>query len=114
MVTPSRRRQAVIMFEDEFGVSQRRACTVVGQHRSTQRFAPPARTAEEDQIRAHLRDFANKRPRWGWRRAAKDLRRNGYTVNDKRVRRLWREEGLRVPTKKRKKRVGAGNSVVSL
>jgi putative transposase len=59
-----------------------------------------------------LCDFAKKRPRWGWRRAAKDLRRNGYTVNNKRVRRLWREEGLRVPTKKRKKRlVGVGTHV---
>ena len=112
MVTPNRRRQAVIVLEDEFGVSQRRACKVVGQHRSTQRLEPPARTAEDDQIRAHLRDFARRRPRWGWRRAAKDLRRNGLRVNNKRVRRLWREEGLRVPTKQRKKRLtGVGTHV---
>jgi putative transposase len=115
MVTPNRRRQAVIVLEDEFGVSQRRACTVVGQHRSTQRLTPPARTAEKDQIRAHLRDFAKKRPRWGWRRAAKDLRRHGYTINDKRVRRLWREEGLRVSTRRRKKRLlGVGTHVAPI
>lgn len=42
MVTPNRRRQAVRLLEDEFGVSQRRACRVVGQHRSTQRLTPPA------------------------------------------------------------------------
>ena len=112
MVTPNRRRQAVCVLENEFGVSQRRACRVTGQHRSTQRLEPPERTAEEDQIRAHLRDFARRRPRWGWRRAAKDLRRNGHQINNKRVRRLWREEGLRVPTKKRKKRLtGVGTHV---
>ena len=112
MVTPNRRRQAVIVLEDEFGVSERRACKVVGQHRSTQRLPPPARTAADDQIRAHLCDTARRRQRWGWRRAAKDLRRNGHQVNNKRVRRLWREEGLRLPTKKRKKRLtGVGTHV---
>jgi putative transposase len=86
MVTPNRRRQAVIVLEDEFGVSERHACKVVGQQRSTQRLPPPERTAQDDQIRAHLCDFARRRPRWGWRRAAKDLRRNGHQVNNKRVR----------------------------
>ena len=41
MVTPNRKRQAVVLLQDEFGVSQRRACRVVGQHRSTQRLTPP-------------------------------------------------------------------------
>jgi hypothetical protein len=51
-------------------------------------------------------------PRWGWRRAAKDARRAGWQVDDKRVRRLWREEGLKVPYKRRKKRLtGIGTHV---
>ncbi len=46
-----------------------------------------------------------RRPRWGWRRAAKAARKAGWAVNDKRIRRLWRDEGLRVPQKRRKKRL---------
>ena len=91
------------MVRDRFGVSERRACAVVGQHRSTQRLDPPEISAEERQLREWLRDFSTRRPRWGWRRAAKAARRAGWEVNDKRIRRLWRDEGLRVPQRKRKK-----------
>jgi hypothetical protein len=82
------------MLQDRFGVSERRACRVVGQHRSTQRLEAPAPPADEAELREFLRAFAKRRPRWGWRRAAKELRREGWQVNDKRVRRLWRDEGL--------------------
>jgi hypothetical protein len=112
MVTPNRRRQAVGELETTFGVSQRRACKVVGQPRSTQRLAAPVPSPEEQLIREWLRAFAKRRPRWGWRRAAKGLRREGWQINDKKVRRLWRDEGLRVPTKRRKKRLtGVGARV---
>ena len=96
------------MLQNRFGVSERRACTVVGQHRSTQRLEPPVLPDDEEQLREFLRAFARRCPRWGWRRAAAALRREGWSVNNKRVRRLWRDEGLQVPTKKRKKRM-AGN-----
>jgi putative transposase len=56
-------------------------------------------------VRAFLREFSTQRPRWGWRRAAKAARKAGWQVNDKRIRRLWRAEGLRVCQKKRKKRL---------
>jgi len=92
------------MLRDRFGVSERRACRVVGQHRSTQRREPRLISDEELQLREFLRDFSRRRPRWGWRRAAKAARRAGWVVNDKRIRRLWRDEGLRVPQTKRKKR----------
>jgi putative transposase len=112
MVTPDRRRQAVVLLQDEFGVSQRRACRVVGQHRSTQRLAPPAPANEEVRLRQWLRAFASRRPRWGWRRAADGLRREGWAVNHKRVRRLWRDEGLQVPQRRRKQRLtGIGTHV---
>jgi putative transposase len=87
MVTPNRRRQAVVLLQDEFGVSQRRACRVVGQHRSTQRLPPPDPDDEQLKLRSWLRAFATRR-RWGWRRAADGLRREGWTVNHKRVRRV--------------------------
>ena len=105
MVTPNRRRVAVEVLEDEFGVSQRRACKVVGQHRSTQRHERTPPPEDEELIRAELRAFAKRRPRWGWRRAAKHLRREGWAVNNKRVRRLWRDEGLQVPQKRKRKRL---------
>jgi putative transposase len=91
------------MLRERFGVSQRRACRVVGQHRSTQRLAPPGPGGEEERLRAWLRAFSVERPRWGWRRAAKQARREGWVVNDKRIQRLWRDEGLKVPYRKRKK-----------
>ena len=92
------------MLRDRFGVSERRACRVVGQHRSTQRLDAPVPADDEAELRRFLRGFAKRRPRWGWRRAAKELRREGWKVNNKRVRRLWRDEGLRVPVRRRRKR----------
>ncbi len=76
---------------------------MVGQHRSTQRLVPPTATEEEQRLREWLRAFSRQRPRWGWRRAAKQARREGWVVNDKRIQRLWRQEGLKVPYRKRKK-----------
>jgi putative transposase len=91
------------MLMERFGVSERRACQVTGQHRSTQRLTPPVRSEAEEALRAFLRAFSTQRPRWGWRRAAKAARNEGFRVNDKRVQRLWRDEGLKVPYRKRKK-----------
>lgn len=67
---------------------------MVGQHRSTQRLDPPPISEEERQLREFLRSFSTERPRWGWRRAAKAASKGGWQVNDKRIRRLWRDEGL--------------------
>jgi putative transposase len=91
------------VLQERFGVSERRACQVVGQHRSTQRLTPPTPAADDQDLRAFLRKFSRDRPRWGWRRASKEARRKGWRVNNKRIQRLWREEGLRVPYKKRKR-----------
>jgi putative transposase len=55
-------------------------------------------------LRSELRKFSVERPRWGYRRAHRRLRELGWEVNRKRVQRLWREEGLRVPQRKRKRR----------
>ena len=100
------------MAQTRFGVSERFACRAVGQPRSTQRLQPPEPPDDEATIREHLRAFAAERPRWGWRRAATDLRAHGHVVNNKRVRRLWRDEGLRVPIKRKKKRMtGVGTHV---
>jgi putative transposase len=112
MVTPDARRQAVRCLEEEFGVSERRACAVVGQPRSTQRLRAPVPTDDELALRAWLRAFSCRRPRWGWRRAAVEAKKAGWRANHKRIHRLWIAEGLRVPYKKRKKPLrGIGKAV---
>ena len=83
------------MLQERLGVSQRRACEIVGQHRSTQRCEPAEPDPDRD-LRSELRSFARKHPRWGYRRA--------HAVHRKKVQRLWREEGLKVPAKRRKRR----------
>jgi len=113
-LTPNRRRGAVVVLRDRFGVSERRACRLVGQYRSTQRLAPPVVDGQELRLREFLIAFSKERPRWGWGCAWKGARRAGWVVNDKRVRRLWRQEGLRVPRRCRKKRLtGLGTQVGS-
>ena len=92
----------VCMLQDRLALSERRACRVTGQHRSTQRRLP-ARGRGDDALRTELHAFSRGHPRWGYRRAWATLREEGWTVNRKRVQRLWREEGLRVPLKRRKR-----------
>jgi putative transposase len=98
------------MLKDRLGVSERRACLIAGQHRSTQRRN--ACVASDDAaLRAALRALSRKRPRWGYRRAHARLLEEGWSLNRKRTQRLWREEGLRVP-QRRRKRQRLGESTV--
>jgi putative transposase len=91
------------MLCDRQGLSQRRACQIVGQHRSTQRHRPGEVDPDKD-LRAWLCRFAREHQRWGYRRAHAVLQREGHHVNAKKVQRIWREEGLRVPPRRRKRR----------
>jgi putative transposase len=91
------------MLRDRLGVSERWACRVVGQHRSTERYVPK-RADDDAALRAALRKISTDHPRWGYRRAHHQMRQDGWAVNRKRVQRVWREEGLRVPQRKRKRR----------
>ena len=97
-----------------FGVSERQACKAAGQNRSTQRYRAKSETVDDPDsgLRAWLRDYAGAHPRWGWRRAYHDARAEGWQVNHKKVQRLWRDEGLRVVYKARKKRAGASTAVI--
>jgi putative transposase len=98
------------MLEDRLGLSERRACEVAGQHRSTQRHQPQ-RAPDDGALRARLRELSRERPRWGYRRAHARLCEEGFSLNRKRTQRLWREEGLRVP-QCRRKRQRLGTSTV--
>ncbi len=95
------------MLQDRFSVSERRACQIAGQHRSTQRHEP-TEAPDDGALRARLRELSRERPRWGYRRAHARLLEEGWSLNRKRVQRLWREQGLRVPARRRKRqRLGA-------
>ncbi len=90
------------MLRDRLGVSERRACQIAGQHRSTQRHEP-RRVSDDAALRGRLREISQRRPRWGYRRAHAELLGQGWSLNRKRTQRLWREEGLRVPVRRRKR-----------
>ncbi len=94
----------MLHLEGTFQVSERQACRAVGQPRTTQRRPPRPVAAPEALLRQRLRQVARERPRWGFRRAGAVLRDEGWKVNHKRVQRIWREEGLRVPPHPPKRR----------
>jgi putative transposase len=77
-------------------VSERRACAALGQHRSTQRKVPRGRD-DEQRLTADIIELARQYGRYGYRKIAGLLRQAGWTINDKRVERIWRREGLKVP-----------------
>jgi putative transposase len=86
----------------ELGVSERRACQVLGQHRSTQRKTP--RTPEDEAaLTADIIELAKTYGRYGYRRITALLHQAGWAVNAKRVQRIWRREGLKVPQKQPKR-----------
>ena len=104
-MSPERRRRAVSSLQGRFGVSQRRACRLTSQHRSSQRYRRRL-VPEEALLRQRLQLLARRHPRYGYRRVQAILRREGWACNRKRVQRLWREEGLRLPAKTKKRRRG--------
>ena len=84
-------------------VSERRVCRVLGQHRSTQRRIPTGRD-DEEQLTADIIELARRHGRLGYRKIAEMLRTQaGWVVNDKRVERIWRREGLKLPSKQPKR-----------
>ena len=86
----------------ELGVSERLACQVLGQHRSTQRKMPTPRD-DEAALTADIIALAVQYGRYGYRRITAMLRRQGWSVNVKRVERIWRREGLKVPARQPKR-----------
>ncbi len=90
------------------GVSERRACRTVGLGRSSSRYQGQGAGEEERRLRALVVALARQHPRYGYRRVAALLRRQGEGVGRNRVWRVWREEGLAVPRRRpRKRRAGS-------
>ncbi|MGA7275711.1 MAG: IS3 family transposase [Candidatus Udaeobacter sp.] len=108
VVGPRAKREAVCVVREEARLSERRACGLIGMHRGSWRYRRKERN--EAALRARLRELAGERPRFGYRRLYIFLRREKtadgtlrWRVNHKRVYRLYREEGLAMQRRKRRK-----------
>ena len=111
MVKPTAYRQAVGLVMAEMSISLRRACRALGFPRSSWHYAskrvPPVELIEK------LRSLASKRPRWGYRMLHLMLKRDGVVANHKRIYRLYKQEGLAVRTKKRKRIAARARTVLA-
>jgi putative transposase len=96
VVTPEQRRTAVTSAMDSAGISERQACRFTGFARSSQRYT--TRRPSDTALRERLHTLAILRPRWGYRRLYRLLRREGLTVNRTRVQRGYRDAGSCVTT----------------
>jgi transposase InsO family protein len=97
-VSAARRRACVEHVAGKLAVSERFACRVLGRHRSVQRKAP--RVADDEAaLRESIVDLARQHGRYGYRRITALPRAEGWRCNHKRVERIWRAEGLKVPAR---------------
>ena len=102
MIAPDSKRQAVRQAVEALDVSERRACQVIGQPRSTQRYDKQI-PEDEELLRQRIIELASQYGRYGYRRVTALLHNEGWIVNHKRVQRIWHEEGLKVPQKQPKR-----------
>lgn len=100
-MTASQQRACAAYLQETYPISQRRACQVLGRSRSTLRYRAAARTGDLPLLKA-IKQLARKHPRWGYRLVHARLEHKGWTVNLKRVRRLWRESGLQRSVRRRR------------
>ena len=106
MVTPAARREAVAHLQASLGMSERRACRVVGADRKSMRYR--STRPDDADVRMRLRELAQQRRRFGYRRLHILLRRDGLLINRKKTQRLYTEEGLTVRKRRSRRRaVGA-------
>jgi len=91
------------------GISTRRACAPVGTSRSHLYYQ--AKSKDDAELLAAIAEIRRRKPRWGVRRTHRALRRRGLCVNRKRIERLWREHGLAVPKRRRRRKIRTGAGV---
>ena len=92
----------MVLVQQRLGVSERKACRVLGQARSTRRHIPKVKE-DEEALRADMIDLARRFGRYGYRMITGMLRAEGWPVNHKRVERIWKQEGLKVPKRQPKR-----------
>ena len=102
MVGPAVKREAVVHLRAMMGLSERRACSIVGADRKMVRYR--SRRPPDTALRAQLRELANERRRFGYRRLFVLLRRDGEPSGINRIYRLYREEGLTVRKRRARRR----------
>ena len=102
LLSPARRRRCVELARERYGISERRACRALEQPRSTQRYTATMADDEEALTMAVVR-LASRYGRYGYRRVTAMLQWEGWRVNHKRVERIWRRGGLKVPAKQPKR-----------
>ena len=102
MVRPAAKREAVAFLKTTFQMSERRACSVIAADRKMIRYC--SRRPPEPALRARLRDLANERRRFGYRRLFILLRQEGEVSGINRIYRLYREEGLTVRKRRARRR----------
>ncbi|MEM1026506.1 MAG: IS3 family transposase [Planctomycetota bacterium] len=102
LLSPRKKRGAVQYLQDRFGSSERRACKLLHQPRATQRYLPQVR-GDEAPLTQRIIELASMFGRYRYRRITALLRLDGWYENHKRVERIWRQEGLKVPRKQRKR-----------
>jgi transposase InsO family protein len=102
VIAPDSKRQAVRQVVEALDVSERRVCKIIGQPRSTQRYGKQI-SMDQDLLRRRIIELASQYGRYGYRRITALLLIEGWLVNHKRVQRIWREEGLKVPQKQPKR-----------
>jgi len=102
-MSPAKRRKAVCDAQNKYQISQRRACRAVQISQRVARYQP-IRRADEDALHSRIIELACDYGRYGYKRITALLRVEGWCVNHKRVERIWREEGLKVPQKQPKRR----------
>ena len=102
MVRPAAKREAVAHLRNVLQMSERRACNLVAADRKMIRYR--SRRPPDVELRARLRDLANQRRRFGYRRLFILLRKQGEPSGVNRIYRLYREEGLTVRKRKARRR----------
>ena len=97
-------RRLVAEAGERHGLSERRACIALGVSRSVQRYEGRGEAGAEVRLRKDIVALAHSNPRYGYQRIMLLLPFIGWHVNHKRVERIWREEGLRVPKRVQKRK----------
>jgi putative transposase len=110
MVTPAARRDAVAHLKASLEVSERRACAILAADRSMVRYR--AKRPDDAALRARLRELADQRRRFGYRRLHVLLRGEGWTMNRKKTQRLYGEEGLAVRRRRSRRRIAVARTPI--
>lgn len=102
LISADRKRQVISKAIEKYRISERKACKLFDQHRTTQRYEKKPNDLD-DIIRARVIALASEYGRYGYRRITALINREGFRVNKKKVYRIWRQEGLKVPCKQPKR-----------